>query len=210
MASWAGDTTAQRYRDQETGRFLSWSTVRGYVDDSLAASGNAMDTLGAFVSAGQLAPADWNTLVREELKQEYVRQYLLGIGGREQMTAANWGSIGGMLADQYRYLDGFAAEIAAGDLSQAQIQARLRMYVNSAREAYERAHQRAAQKAGYDEERWVLGVAEHCDDCLAYEAMGWQPIGTFPLPGSGATRCLTNCACHLEYRKSGTGEAYGG
>ena len=118
------------------------------MQNSLGVTGAVVDVLAGYAAQGVLNAGDFGALFREEIKKEYIRQYLLGIGGRDQMTAADWGSIGGMLREQYRFLDGFLAEIAAGNLTEAQIMARARMYINSAREAYERAHGRVAGKLG--------------------------------------------------------------
>ena len=124
------------------------------------------------------------------------------------MAAEDWGSIGGMLKEQYGWLKGFYQEVLAGDLSEAAIAMRARMYINSAREAYERALGRVAARAGMDEESWATGFVrtEHCEDCLGYEAEGWQEIGHFPTPGDGSTICLTSCHCSKHYRKASTGD----
>lgn len=37
-----------------------------------------------------------------------------------------------------------------------------------------------------------------CPDCLRYGEMGWQPIGTLPMPGKGC-RCYDRCRCFIEY-----------
>lgn len=200
-----------RYRDTDTGRFVSHASVITSVEASLRASENASDLLSGMAGNGIISGGDFETLMRKEIKSEYIRQYLAGIGGRAQMTKADWASIGGMLKEQYGYLKGFAAEVAAGSLSEAQIAARAAMYINSSREAFERAKERTVKKAGYDQERWRLGFVrtEHCDDCVGYESMEWQPIGTFPFPGDGSTVCLTNCKCYKEYRRSGSDEIYG-
>jgi hypothetical protein len=205
---WGWDPTAKRYRDLDTGRFMLRSEVLAWVEESLDASTVATDQLAQFVIDGVVSPADFGLLMRQELKEEYIRQYLLGIGGRAQMTPADWGSIGGMLADQYRYLDRFVVEISSGTIPPGSLLLRVRMYANSAREAYERAHLKNANALGMVEENWVLGDAEHCSDCVAFAGMGWQPIGTFPFPGEGATECLTNCKCHKIYRDPASGRMY--
>ena len=45
-------------------------------------------------------------------------------------------------------------------------------------------------------------VARHdkktCLDCKNYDEMGWQPIGTLPMPGKGC-RCYDRCRCFIEY-----------
>ena len=63
-------------------------------------------------------------------------------------------------------------------------------------------------KVVFDEELWVLGIAEHCEDCVYYAGMDWQPIGTVPTPGDGSTQCIVNCYCHKEYHNSRTGDIY--
>jgi hypothetical protein len=129
------------------------------------------------------------------------------------MTQADWGSIGGMLKEQYKYLDGFANDIASGDMTEAQIAARAQMYINSAREGRERAREKSALKADYDEVYWeVNGALENCGGCIEFNQMSWQLIEDNPYkeayPGSGDTVCLTNCGCQLVYKNSKTDKEY--
>lgn len=210
MAVWRWEDETRRYRDQTTGRYMARSQVMSYVEESLAASGDASGALGTLAGEGRLSPADFARLGREEIKQEYLRQYMLGRGGRAAMMPSDWGTVGQQIKGQYAYFKTFAEEVASGKLSPEQISARMKMYSASARQAYETAHEKNAKALGMDEERWLLGavMTEHCEDCEAYMAEGWQPLGTFPEPGDGSTQCLTNCACEKMYRNSETGETY--
>ena len=168
---WRFDPTTGRYRDTDTGRFLSLEAVREFVDQSLAGSRDAVGDIAQLVADGRLSVGDWQNRMRQEIKEEYIRQYLLGRGGRNVMGAADWGSVGGMLADQFRYLRGFAEDVETGDLSAGRIAGRSKMYVNSAREAFERGNARAQ------------GI----------------PNGALPaFPGDGTTICLTSCRCFWE------------
>lgn len=161
------------------------------------------------VYSGEMPLDVWQQTMRQELKTRYVQQYLAGRGGIGPMTQADYGSIGGMLADQYRYLDGFTAQIAEGKLSEAQIGQRSEMYMNSSREAYERGQKRATEVAGLKEVIWIKTAQESCSDCIDLSNLGWQKAEPWPfqvggqhaIPGSGATICLTNCRCYLDYRK---------
>ena len=164
---WKWNEKAARYYDTDTGRFLSRSQALGYVEQSIAATESATDLLASYVADDMLSPGDWRLLMREEIKREYIREYMLGKGGRAQMTQADWGSIGGMLKEQYTYLDAFAEQV--GEMSEAAIRSRSRMYIRSAREAYERGNARA-QSGG------VLELPAY--------------------PGDGQTVCLTNCKCN--------------
>lgn len=187
---------------------MSRQTVMGLAETSVTKALTSSDSVTSLYIEGRLAPKDYGTLLRQEIKGEYIRQYLVGIGGRDQMTPRDWGSLGGMLKEQNKHLKGFLSEIAEGGLTEGQIRARSDMYVNSAREAYGRAHERNAEALGFDQEKWELGEAEHCDDCIAFAGMGWQPIGTFPVPGEGETQCLTNCKCTKVYGSPETGARY--
>lgn len=213
MPDWRWDGAINRYRDLDSGRFLSREKALTWVDASIRASDGFGDTMAGLVSNGRIAPFDWLAGFRQELKEEHIRQYLLGRGGLEQMTQADWGSVGGMLREQYRYLDGFYREILDGNLSEAQIAARCRMYTNSAREAFERAQARVARDSGMDEVIWIVDAsAENCEDCLDFASLGWQPAADDPyggaIPGSGATKCLTSCLCVLDYRNSRSGDGF--
>jgi len=168
---WKWNSRARRYYNDESGQFMPRATVLGYVQGIIDTAGPVPDTLANLVIEGRISPADWRFLMREEIKREYITQYLLGIGGRDQMTFADWGRIGGMLKEQYGYLDGFYQDILDGKLSEAQIAARARMYCASGREAYERANG---------------------------EAWGGPPLPAYP--GDGSTVCLTNCACSWDIR----------
>ena len=198
------------YRDTVTGQAISRANVGEQVDVMISVSGDVTLPLSEMVDSGGISAQSWKDAMRQEIKDNYIDQYLVGIGGRDQMTQEDWGSVGGMIADQYRYLDGFYDQVASGELSQGQIYARSRMYLNSSREAYERAQGRAALTRGFTQHGWFNSpVADTCDDCKTLQAQGWIPIdqafvspstGEEALPGSGATICLTNCSCHTQYR----------
>lgn len=208
MANWAFSTSSGRYYDRDTGRFMTNDQARGYLADAIDVSTNRSDTLAGMVAGDPplISPADWREAMRQEIKQQYIKSYLEGRGGVEQMGPVDWGSIGGMLREQYRYLDEFAKLIEDGALSEAQIRARAQMYMESSREAYERANERVQVGLGMDEVRWVLQEAAHCPDCETFASLGWQRIEDNPfggaIPGDGSTQCLSNCKCYREFRKT--------
>lgn len=155
--------------------------------------------------AGQISPADFRERMRAEIKGEYIRQGVLGRGGLGRMDAESWGSVGGSIAEQYRYLDGWVAELDGvdpADLATGAFKNRAGLYVNSARESFERNQRRAIEESGaFNEERWQLGDAEHCGDCEQLAGRGWVLIGELgTVPGAGDTECLTSCKCSISYR----------
>jgi hypothetical protein len=117
------------------------------------------------------------------------------------MTQADWGRLGAQLKQQYQYLRGFEQDLIDGRLSEAQAKARLQMYFNASRQAYEqgRAYAQGVPRLpaypgdgstvclsncqchwDLDEQpdewlaTWTLGAAEHCPDCLR-RADEWAP-----------------------------------
>jgi hypothetical protein len=165
------DPNLLRFRD-ERGRFVTEARVTAWRDAATDAAVGRVQDLATQVAADNIDVATWQAAMRTEIKNRVIQEYLLG-RGPGPFTPADRGSLGGMLTDQFRYLDRFAAEVAAGNLSEAQIRARAAMYIRSAREAYGRAQARA---------RHIILPA---------------------YPGDGGTRCLTNCGCHWEFHRRG-------
>ncbi|MFA4974449.1 MAG: hypothetical protein WC683_17725 [bacterium] len=165
------DPTLLRFRD-ERGRFVTNAVVEAWRETATDAAVERARNLATQVAGGQIDVAAWQNAMRTEIKNRVIQEYLLG-RGPGLLTPADRGSLGGMLTEQYRYLDRFAVEIAAGNLSEAQISARAAMYIRSAHEAYGRAQARA------------------------------RHITLPAYPGDGNSRCLTNCGCHWEFHGRG-------
>lgn len=125
------------------------------------------------------------------------------------MTPRDWGSIGGSLKEQYKFISGFADDLLSGASAGGQIKVRSGMYANSAREAYNRGRDKVTRAWGAVEEAWFTTSGNSCVDCQDFEALGWQEIGFFPEPGAGTTVCLTNCKCDKD-RRNEDGEVYDG
>ena len=163
--------------------------VAGRIADISAELGNEARSLGS-----------WQTAMHNEVKDAWRVNYMAGRGGRHWMGPEDWGRIGGQLNFQYDRLDNFAREIAAGDLSPAQISARANLYANAPWRAHQSARQVAKIEANFAEER-RNEVMDHntCAGCAHWHSLGWQPIGTIPEPGSEC-ECGANCRGEMEFR----------
>ena len=193
------EPTTARYRGED-GRFVSRDTVLDFVRQSIETSGNVTKTLAERVSSGQLSSREFLTVFKQEIKDEYIRQYVAGRGGVGSMAQKDWGKLGSMLKTQYAYADGFSEDLE--NLTEGQIRSRSLMYINSSRQAYEQGQRRAISNAeGFTQERWMLNDSEHCADCSSYAALGWVDIGTIPAtPADGSTQCKSNCKCFMQYK----------
>jgi len=209
------DPRIGRYRDSETGRFIGRTLVNIWIETSLRSSAQIGATLANYVFEQTVSVRDFGIMMRQEIKDEYIRQFLTGIGGRDRMNSSLWGKVGSMIQEQYKYLNNFLADISSGNLTEGQIRMRAQMYLNSAREAFETAKKRTAEELGYDEVLWLItpGIG-NCAGCEEFYRMGWVKIVDDPYkgayPGSGQTQCLTACKCQTHYRNSETGKEYFG
>jgi len=195
------DKKTMRYRSKTTGKFVAKRTIESlgdnYIDNNVVPR---MEKLTQKLIDGDLRLENWQQSMAKEIKDAWIVELQIGAGGRGQLTQVDYGRMGARLREQYKYLNQFAQEInASGGPSANQIMARVKQYGRGARTAYYDGQGEAAKKSEYTEERRVTTPAEHCDDCLGYEAEGWQPIGYFPKPGI-ASACGNNCKCRMEYR----------
>ena len=194
------DAAAGRYRGAN-GRFVAASRIEALGESYItgAAIANVENMTQRFIDGG--IPLEvWQERMKQEIKDTYLVELQIGRGGRNALTYSDWGRVGQLLREQYRYLRNFAEEIKAGNLSAAEIMRRAKMYANGAKRAFWIGKTAAMEGAGFDEERRDLSPAEHCVSCIGYAEQGWQPIGSLPEPGE-ASECLTNCKCTKRYRK---------
>lgn len=196
--------TGTRYRDPETGRFISRAAVRRALEESLTNLERLTDTLASDLRAGRISLLDWRQEMRGVIKQVHMAAAELAKGGRAQMTLADYGRAGQQIRRQYDYLEAWVEQIKAGLPVDGRMEPRAAQYLRSARVAY-LAHQQAAfRQQGFDQTRSKLHPAEHCAQCIDEAERGWVSIGAeVPL---GQRQCRANDRCTLEFRNSQTGE----
>ena len=169
MANWLWDADVFDYVD-EAGNKMGRNELTTRSRKMVTSATDVLGDIGASVGHGTRTAEAARLALREELKNEYIRQYMMGRGGRPYMTAVDWGSIGGSYAEQLKYLEKNVIPFL-DTMSEAQIRNRMSMYANSSREAFFRAQTRAR---------------------------GFQP-GALPyFPADGDTVCLTKCNCEWD------------
>jgi hypothetical protein len=161
-----------------------------------------LDALAEQLKSGAITIEEWKAQMVIYLREQY-RTAMLLVKGEKSVTFADWGYEGSMLKKQYAYLRNFANEIKENPQAwnNGRLNQRMALYKESAYTALEELNRREHKLEGFDEERRVLGDADHCNGCIAQAAMDWQPTGT--LDQIGDEECITNCKCSFEYRKSG-------
>lgn len=195
--------TAGRYIDLSTGRFVPFSDVRDALESVIDVAAERMNSVTQQLIAGDVSLAEWQGVMMEQIKVSHVAAAASSRGGWAQMSQADWGAAGRMIRDQYDYLRNFANEIASGKQAlDGRALVRADLYGDAARGTFEQMRRRYEQQQnGMEEERRVLGEADHCPGCLDQAALGWQPIGE--LDPIGAEECITRCHCTFFYRRMG-------
>lgn len=194
------DSRAARYRNRD-GRFLSerdaLEIMEGRIDEGFEAMKDYL--------ADALAPdtpttlEDWQAAMAEELRHMHVQMLLVGKGGINNATPADYGRIGAKLRGEYEFLQNFAEQIASGSQSLAQINNRMAQYSGGVWSSYWKGRNAAVAEIGATHEsRNAVDDDGTCDDCKGYERQGIVEIGTLPAPGE-ASVCRHRCRCTKEY-----------
>lgn len=187
------------------GRIVPRSAIRSALDQTIKAAGSEIRALAEALKAGNLTLIEWELAMREQLKLLHLATAALEKGGWAQLTQADFGRVGGILKREYGYLKNFANDIASGKQKlDGSFTRRADLYNEAARNTYYRFAEDGLRALGFDEERNILGQADHCDGCIEETDKGWVGIGE--LVPIGERLCNRNCQCSMEYRNSKTKE----
>lgn len=197
----------RRYQNVYTGRIVSNAEVRAGLDAVILSAKQETRTLTASLLNGEISINDWQDRMAYLLKTQTLASYALAKGGWAQMTPSDWGKAGAELKKEYAYLQRFALDIQNGKISfDGRILTRADLYTERARGTFEDVRREIARQAGFDRERRLLGIADHCRDCVREANKGWQPLGT--LRAIGDSICKSNCHCNFDFGRSIDGASF--
>jgi hypothetical protein len=192
------DPQVRRYRDA-SGRFLSEATVRAAVDTIITQEAQNVRDLSQRLINREINLAEWQLGMAANLKSLHVAMALAANGGLKNSSPADLGYIGGLIKEQYQFLRDMSKQIKNGQQKlDGTLLARAELYAQSARGTHEKMRERAAKRGGQKEQKSVLGVADHCSQCVGEAKKGWSPIGS--LIPIGERICKANCHCTMGYR----------
>lgn len=186
------DKSTRRYRDYDSGRFISRNAIYKEVERIADHTSRKLVALSNQLRDGELTVSQWQSETRDALRPAHTLAAQIAGGGKAQMTPTDWLIVARDVKAQYRYLNNFAAEIAAGSPIHM---GRVRMYAQAVRHTFQRFELHRAKQAGIARAEWVVTVGENCAGCL--QAQGVYLIENVPVIGSH--QCLTNCRCFIEY-----------
>lgn len=173
--------------------------VRAELDAYLANSAEPVIALQDALRNGAINIADWQTAMREQIKNAHINAIAESVGGYQNMTPADYGRAGQIIREQYGYLRDFADEIVSGKQRlDGTLNRRAKMYVDAARESYYKSINAKVQAGGITHICSVLNPADHCQECIALDGR-WYEINdpTYNPPGNRI--CRKNCKCSEKY-----------
>lgn len=177
------DDTMNAWRNLQSGRGVSTAIVQAEVQRHIDAGKALIETLTQQMNAGDITVAQWKMAVASELKDMHGAFAMFGAGGRDAMTPAMWGRVGGNLSDEFRHLQELANGIVSGKVSPAQAAARINQYSDASKQAYWQAVKEVAPEADNQD----------------------LPLLT-TVPGDGSTQCRGNCNCKIVIHDDGSAD----
>jgi hypothetical protein len=199
---WNANSQQYHYANgNKKGQFVREKDVVRITEKAIEYELQAGNKITKDLLSGKINVSTWEQKTAQSIRNLAIYQYSLGIGGIKQMDWRDHAEISGKVNLQYQYLRGFSRDIIQGNLSEAQILARVQMYYNKTRHFYEDGRLEGHARNGFLWERRVLAAFHSCDDCVRYSGVGWVKIGTLPNPGENC-QCRANCKCVKYYSKS--------
>jgi hypothetical protein len=214
---WEWDDSAHRFRDTQTGRFLSTSDALKLRDGFPEGQQAVLRDLTQRMATGDLTVQQWERESRDAIRDTHAVQYTFGRGGLNAMTPDDWQAVNRLADQQAAYLRRFARDAASGTLSEAQIEARANLYLAASRQAYERGRAaawnvdlptypgqgticKAACKCAWSlvdtgetiEATWMRHADDSCGTCLQ-RASAYAPL-VIAKPADGRTARLYRAA----------------
>lgn len=190
-----------RYRNSETGRFVSRADVLKLVDTEVARLKVRLQGQSRLLISEKISLSEWEKQMAETIKESHLRMTILGAGGKGRVSNAHFGAVGAALRREYGYLHLFANQIARGELTPAQILSRSGSYAASTRKSFYKGEQLSRAIAGVKlAKRDLDPQSRHCSDCVRYSTRGkWLPIETVIVPGH-TCQCGGRCRCSISYK----------
>lgn len=199
---WSANSQRYHYANgNKKGQFVREKDVARITEKAIEYELQVGNKITKDLLSGKINTSTWEQQIAQSVRNLSIYQYSLGIGGIKQMDWRDHAEISGKVNLQYQYLRGFSRDIIQGNLSEAQILARVQMYYNKTRHFYEDGRLEGHARNGFLWERRVLAAFHSCDDCVRYSNVGWVKIGTLPNPGESC-QCRANCKCVKYYSKS--------
>lgn len=191
---------AGQFRDSETGQFVPRERVLLEVDREVVRTQVKLQGITRLLASDKITLPEWQRRSTEAVKDSHLRMSALGAGGKERLGSRHYGYVGQQLRFEYESLVGFAEDLKAGKLSEAQALRRSAMYGESVGLSFHRAELTTKEDDGFEGKRSLDAGAKHCPSCLEYATDGWVEAVEI-VPVGFACQCRRRCRCKVVFRR---------
>lgn len=195
------DTATKQYRYKNSNKIVSDSNLQRVHIRGLLQAKRYSDRLVDSLTDNKITFIEFQQKLVVYLKDLKISSLELAKGGKSQTYAVDYLNQARQLRlVDYPSLKKLFVEISQGQHTPKMIKARLHNFWKSSRQAFEYGRREIATDKGDTHCKRQLAIAEHCEDCIRYAAMGVMPIGELPLP-TEQCECRMNCKCSILYGK---------
>jgi hypothetical protein len=190
-----------------SGRVRTRAELRREIDGLVSHTKREAKRLAQSVYSGKITAVEFDIAMRELLKSGHIVAASVGRGGRDRMSARDWGKVGQKIKWQYGYLTKFSRKIARDILSEAASANRVQLYADALhvtfyRSFYDEMKDRPEdQPTGKDGKpllvKLVQNSMEGCPDCKADADEGWMELDE--MGELGSRECGDFCKCDLVF-----------
>ena len=198
---WQWDVKRQRYRYPNTSRLVSNERVKGLRERRIEESKMRMRAAAKALADGTLDVKGFQRAVRDESAKAHLQARLLAVGGRENMTRADYQWVHDRVKREAGYLARFGQDLRAGRHSPTGAESRAAKYAGaSIRAAYYSGATDRHIAAGY-KQKARLGPDDErtCDPCRKEIMAGYVPIGKDGWV-VGDTDCQSEDRCEVVFK----------
>lgn len=189
------------FRYADTKRIVSRDRVLFELDQEVARTQTRLKGIARLLASDKIDLPTFQIRFAEELKLSHLRSASFGAGGRQQMSARQFGYVGAKLKEEYGFLDGFAQALANGELTATQALNRAGMYGQGIRSSFFRAEHQTKDRDGFLGKRSLDAGASHCPECVTYSTQGKYVPASEIIPIATNCTCKRFCRCQITWQR---------
>lgn len=184
-----------------TGELLDTGAIHTEIRSHAAISSNAFDGITISLFESDMAIDTWQATMLDEIKNGHTANAMFAAGGESNMTPEAFARLQVTIDKEAQFLGQMADDIAAGKVSPLQARARAKQYSQAMEQSYWNEWKAFDNPAEWNHlplltnspgdgstrchgncqctvvltdsgAEWLLGVADHCDDCIALAGGG--------------------------------------
>jgi len=197
--SYSWDDPRAQYRNASN-RLVSRGAVREVLDKYLDVRTARVRDVSVQLQQREITIAQWQRQMEDSIARTHLASAALAKGGWARMRPVDYGRVGRLVRDEYKYLRAFARQIEKGLPLDGRFLSRAEQYAQAGRHTFHVVETLELKARDYDEEKSIRSARDSCSECIAIAALKWQRIGSTKNPGSRI--CRRKCRCHKIYRKS--------